>query len=39
MADKQEINRQQLWIHLVSCPINNMAFVAMKMRRRSGSCP
>ena len=28
------------WRHavLVSCPINNMAFVAIKMGRRSGSC-
>jgi hypothetical protein len=24
---------------LVSCPINNVAFVAIKMGRRSGSCP
>src|SRR5258707_15660207 len=25
-------------LELVSCPINNMAFVAIKMGRRSGSC-
>ena len=24
--------------HLVSCPINNVAFVAIKMGRRQGGC-
>ena len=26
------------FLFCVSCPINNVAFVAMKMGRRSGSC-